>query len=326
MPKSTRRHIMTLSLITRTLCLFIVALSIGVLNSTAANSDTSSKVLKITTKRDGDKIRFSVENLVATEVTATFELDMTNLQCSEPMPVTRTFKANETAQPFYLTPVRNGETWNYNYTSRYTLGSSVAVHDDAYVYTLPFAPDSAYRVTQGYNGSYSHTGPDQYAIDFKMPVGTPVYAAREGMVVKAKVDSTTGGPNRSYLNSANYILIRHADGTLANYAHLRKNGTRVTVGQNVRAGELIGYSGNTGFSSGPHMHFSVFKTRNGSQRETVPVFFKTTDDYGITLVEGKNYRCTMETRPGAYIAAKPAVKGVRPSKAAVGSGSPGDRH
>jgi murein DD-endopeptidase MepM/ murein hydrolase activator NlpD len=103
-------------------------------------------------------------------------------------------------------------------------------------------------------------------------------------------DSDKGGPSREYEGCANYILIRHADGTLANYAHLQKNGGLVKAGQHVRAGEQIGWSGNTGFSTGPHLHFCVFKTRSGSERKSLPVLFSTDQGQGITLAEGRSYR------------------------------------
>jgi murein DD-endopeptidase MepM/ murein hydrolase activator NlpD len=73
--------------------------------------------------------------------------------------------------------------------------------------------------------------------DFKMPVGTPVHAARKGVVVKLKTDSSVGGGNRKYEDDANYIIIRHSDGTLGNYAHLQNNGSTVKVGQYVLAGD-----------------------------------------------------------------------------------------
>jgi murein DD-endopeptidase MepM/ murein hydrolase activator NlpD len=156
-------------------------------------------------------------------------------------------------------------------------------------------------VTQGYNGSYSHNGADQYAIDWKMPCGTPVHAARAGVVAKVKVDSSSGGPDRKYENCANYILIRHSDGTLANYAHLAKDGAKVKAGDVVEAGDLIGFSGNTGFTSGPHLHFSVFKTKNGKQRLSIPVQFQTASSGALTLVEGRTYKSIVPPKAVAHV-------------------------
>jgi murein DD-endopeptidase MepM/ murein hydrolase activator NlpD len=248
------------------------------------------KAFNVFTKREGNVTRFFVDNREASEVTATFELQTVNLKGSQRFPYTATFPANQCTEAFTVSPAEDDQPWNYNYTSHYTVGSTLAQHDDSCIYHLPFAPGTTYKVTQGYNGEYSHFGSDQYAIDFKMPVGTPVYAARGGMVAKIKDDSSKGGADRKFESQANYVLIRHDDGTLGNYAHLSKGGVKVTIGQRVEAGQLIALSGNTGFSSGAHLHFSVFKTRDGKGRLSLPVKFETSDETGITLVEGRIYR------------------------------------
>ncbi len=267
----------------------LVMLAVGLAWAPGALAENSLKKLKITTQREGETTHFFVENTEATEITATFEMDLQNLKGSTNFPYTSVYQPRKVTEAFSVSPVRADTPWKYNYTSHYTLGSCTVKHDDRCVYCLPYAPGSAFRVTQGYNGTYSHTGPEQYAIDWKMSPGTPVYAARDGVVVKVKEDSDRGGPSRQFEGLANYILIRHADGTLANYAHLVKNGSQVKVGQHVRAGDLIALSGNTGFSTGPHLHFAVFRTRNGSERESIPVKFKTATDAAITLAEGHTY-------------------------------------
>jgi murein DD-endopeptidase MepM/ murein hydrolase activator NlpD len=123
-----------------------------------------------------------------------------------------------------------------------------------------------------------------------MPAGTAVLAARDGLVVKIKDDSDTGGSSMKYDPYNNYVLIRHDDGTLAHYCHLQQGGCRVRPGQRVHTGEILARSGNTGFSSGPHLHFCVYKTKNGRERESIPVHFKTADEKAITLRTGRNYK------------------------------------
>ena len=162
---------------------------------------------------------------------------------------------------------------------------------DDYVYSLPYAPGTTRKITQGYDGKFSHQGSNKYAIDWQMPEGTPVYAARGGLVVKIKQDSDRGGPgNIKFDPYNNYVLIRHDDGTLGHYCHLQKGGVTVQPGDIVKTGQLIAHSGNTGFSSGGHLHFCVFMTHDGKQRVSIPVKFR--DDHGdaITLVEGEKYR------------------------------------
>jgi murein DD-endopeptidase MepM/ murein hydrolase activator NlpD len=158
---------------------------------------------------------------------------------------------------------------------------------------MPFALGNSFRVTQGFHGTYSHSGSEEFAIDWKMPAGTPIHAARDGIVVKVKDDSDRGGPYREYEAAANYILIKHSDGTLANYAHLQFNGSAVRMGQRVRAGELIGFSGNTGFSTGAHLHFCVFRTRVGSERESLPIRFVNEQGDAIVLAEGNTYKSAL---------------------------------
>lgn len=267
----------------------------------ALSADAASKLFNVVTKREGQVTRFYVDNHEANEVTATFELKASNLKSTETLPFTATFPAKQLTEAFSVSPVDPDKPWNYSYTSHYTVGSTRAQHDDSYVYRLPFAPGATYKCTQGYNGKYSHHGSDQYAIDFKMPVGTPIHAARGGVVAKIKDDSSKGGADRKYEDQANYVLIRHDDGTLGNYAHLSKGGVKVVLGQRVEAGEFIALSGNTGFSSGAHLHFSVFKTRDGKGRLSIPVKFETANDSGVTLAEGKTYRSS-PMKPGAVLA------------------------
>ena len=92
------------------------------------------------------------------------------------------------------------------------------------------------------------------AVDWPMPVGTPLLAARGGTVIAVREDSDENGP----ADATNSIEIEHEDGTMAFYSHLRLNGAAVVEGEIVTEGQLIGYSGNTGFSSEPHLHLHLF--------------------------------------------------------------------
>ena len=288
--------------------LFLLVLWIVSSSGFAANSGTP-KSIQVSTVREGEMTRFFVENLEESEVTVTFDLELKNLKGDVEFPSTFVFGPKRKTEAFLLSPANTNAGWNYSYTCRYTIGSSSAKHDDRAVYTLPYAPGSAFKVTQGFNGSYSHTGAEQFAIDWKMPLGTPIHAARDGVVVKIKDDSDKGGPDRKYENAANYILIRHADGTIANYAHLQKGACRVVVGQKVKAGDRIGASGNSGFSTGPHLHFAVFKTKNGSERESIPVRFMTDSAPSAILAEGQTYSCP---DPSGSIAANVPRRAVSP--------------
>jgi murein DD-endopeptidase MepM/ murein hydrolase activator NlpD len=254
---------------------------------------------------------FYVENKELCEITMTFGLDISNLNINVEFPYTATFPAHEVSEAFTLTPTVNDGEWEYSYTNYFKLGSNCAKHDDSYIYQLPYAPGSKFKVTQGYNGSFSHKGSNQYAIDWQMPEGTPVYAARGGVVVKIKDDSSTGGSSMKFDPYNNYVLIRHDDGTLGHYCHLQKGGVCVKPGDRVEVGQQIAHSGNTGFSSGAHLHFSVFKTKDGRERISIPVKFKTADAQAVTLVEGQRYKATGAEAPSiASVKAQPRPQGV----------------
>ncbi|MBI5935660.1 MAG: peptidoglycan DD-metalloendopeptidase family protein [Chloroflexi bacterium] len=101
-----------------------------------------------------------------------------------------------------------------------------------------------YPLTNGHNG-----------IDFGTPEGTPVMAAADGVVTRVELDTTTAvQPNRGYGYN---VRILHPDGSTSIYAHFQKDAFLVATGDNVKMGTILGRSGNTGFSTGPHLHFEV---------------------------------------------------------------------
>ena len=245
--------------------------------------------VRVTTEHvEGGSTHFFVHNFELSEVTMTFDFSTVNLKGDVTFPYTATFKPGDT-EAFTLSPLDTNLEWQYAFTNYYKLGSSVAAPDD-YIYSLPYAPGTTHKITQGYDGKFSHQGSNKYAIDWQMPEGTPVYAARGGLVVKVKQDSDRGGASLKYDPYNNYVLIRHEDGTLGHYCHLQKGGVVVHPGEVVKAGQMIAHSGNTGFSSGAHLHFCVFITKDGRERASIPVKFR--DDRGdaVTLVEGGKYR------------------------------------
>jgi murein DD-endopeptidase MepM/ murein hydrolase activator NlpD len=162
------------------------------------------------------------------------------------------------------------------------ISSSVSKNVDSYIYNLPFKENSKYRVVQGYGGLFSHF--HTAALDFEMPVGTPIYAAREGLIYSYKDNSNEGGPLPKLKRKANYIIIKHSDGSFGCYWHLQKNGVTVKKGI-VKKGQLIGYSGNTGFVLRPHLHFSVKRILNYEKDSFVKTKFKTKN--GVEFLKSK---------------------------------------
>jgi murein DD-endopeptidase MepM/ murein hydrolase activator NlpD len=254
------------------------------------NISAGEKLVNITNQRTGDGTAFFVQNLQSADVTVTIEAKLSNYKSTAPLPFTVTIPAKGRTNAFTISRLdaKNEADWSYTYFA--TWGNLSVQHDDSHIYALPFASGETFPVSQGHHGLYSHTGGDSFAIDFKMPEGTHVHAARAGVVVGVKDDSNRGGPDKKLEWDANYILIRHDDGTLGHYVHLKKAGARVKVGDTVKEGDWIGASGNTGHTTGPHLHFAVFKAASGKTRQTIPVKFNTSGQLAQTLQEGSFYR------------------------------------
>jgi leader peptidase (prepilin peptidase)/N-methyltransferase len=147
-------------------------------------------------------------------------------------------------------------------------------------YRLPFQNGERYLISQAYGSTMTtHQDPKLHqAVDFDMPEGTPVTAAREGRVVDLQTGFTQGAADPRFIDKANWVKVQHADGTVATYAHLSAGAPLVQVGQWVSVGQVIGASGNTGYSSGPHLHFCVAKpvvTAVGMVEICLPVQFVT---------------------------------------------------
>ncbi|MHB1345412.1 MAG: peptidoglycan DD-metalloendopeptidase family protein [Thermoleophilia bacterium] len=143
------------------------------------------------------------------------------------------------------------------------------------LFQLPYAAGSVFWVTQGNAGPYTHQarGPLEFAWDFLMGEGTMVVAARAGRVVAVEGGMSGGGLSDLYGGRANYVLVMHADGRYSLYLHLATAGVLVSPGQWVEAGEGIGLSGSTGFSSGPHLHFQVQGAELPTVGRSLPVAF-----------------------------------------------------
>lgn len=185
-----------------------------------------------------------------------------------------------------LTPIP-GKSWNYRSSFKTHFGDvNIIRYDTNFVYQLPFASGTKEFVSQGYFGRLSHG--KEYALDFDLDQNTPVHAARGGKVVKVVDIHDRGCPNASCTKYNNYILIEHSDGSYADYAHLKKNGAVVKPGAEVRQGDLIGYSGDTGWATGPHLHFAVF-IPTVNNRKTVATKFRTDDGKENQVEEGRSY-------------------------------------
>lgn len=186
-----------------------------------------------------------------------------------------------TRQTLLQVPLAGGKL-NLQYTWKVAIGSPDAIHNPPRPYRAPFAVGSTFQVTQAYPSRFTHVTPDsEYAVDIALPDGTPVYSAREGVVINVRHDSFRGAAALAMLDQANLVEILHGDGTIAIYAHLHWDSIRVRIGERVVRGQYIADSGNTGFSSGPHLHFAVIRN-SGFANVSLPIQFAGSTGTAIT--------------------------------------------
>jgi len=155
------------------------------------------------------------------------------------------------------------------------LGRIDADHDDGYLYRLPYGDDVSFPIIQGYGAKLSHHGAERYTLDFGMPVGTPVHAARDGVVVLVEDSHDMGCAREECGRFANFVVVLHSDGTTGEYFHLARGSVRVRPGERVARGQWLALSGNTGFSTAPHLHFGVYRTGRDRTTESLAVRFET---------------------------------------------------
>jgi len=156
------------------------------------------------------------------------------------------------------------------YTPQLTtlMGSATPVFASGFAYPLPWL-GGPFSVSQGAGGGFSHNTPkSRYAVDIAMPEGTPIVVSRAGQVVE--VENAQDG--RGNHPSGNFVRILHDDGTMSVYLHLQRGSIKVSEGQWVRTGQALAASGNTGRSTGPHLHF-VVQRNTGEAVESIPFRF-----------------------------------------------------
>jgi len=128
-------------------------------------------------------------------------------------------------------------------------------------------------------GSGGHNG-----VDFRASLGTKINTALSGMVI-ATGNTDDSCPSASY---GKWVFVRHNNGLSTLYAHLSL--IKVSIGQVLVTGDLVGYSGNTGYSTGPHLHFGVYATQGVEVQE-----------YSFKSCSGKSTIMPLVTRRDAYL-------------------------
>lgn len=212
-----------------------------------------------------------VDNNESCPISVEYEYSGENVKSSLPNKSVIVVPAN--AKKFVISKIdseNKSKGFKFNYNVFYVFGDVNAKPTDSEeVYWLPYSTNTSQSIYQGYNGNFSHQ--NTYSLDFSHKSGTEVLAARSGKVIITKSDSNQSCLTKDCAKFNNKVIILHDDGTFAEYLHLKKDGIAVHKGDDVKQGQLIGYSGNTGWSKGPHLHFSVFTNKIDGER----IYYKT---------------------------------------------------
>jgi len=172
------------------------------------------------------------------------------------------------------------------------------------MYIIPFNKRPI-KIGQGFHGQSHKNWPEDkedfsYSLDFLLPTNTKIIASREGIVNKVKINSKKNYSGKdikkgeeAYKKYMNEIVIKHKDGSFASYSHLKYKGSFVNIGNKVKKGQVIGLSGNTGWSSKPHLDFTIFrKNIKGYKIKSIKIKF---EDYNKSL-ENKKQKWKFTTK------------------------------
>lgn len=192
-----------------------------------------------------------------------------NITSTPSLPLTTVLEANEERVLANLAQTDPARSASFELDMRAMPGDPRAQAADV-EYRWPLG-DARVRIGQGFGGSFSHTEEEsRYAIDLAADEGTPVLAARAGIVMQVEDDYYGAGLDREKFGGrANVVRVLHDDGSMAVYAHLKPESVVIQAGRQVYAGQQLGESGNTGFSTGPHLHFCV-QVNRGMRLVSVP--------------------------------------------------------
>lgn len=209
-----------------------------------------------------------------------------NVTASRPLPMTVVIPPRSTEVITTLTAASPQAPWGFRYYYHHFVGDFKAQPAGEWPYRIPVNPVQGTRISQGPGGPLtSHdNGYSRHAVDIPIPIGTPVLAARAGTIIDTRLGSNQGGMEPTYAGEANYVRVLHDDGTQALYWHLKQNGVLVRPGVRVVEGQRLWLSGNTGYSTAPHLHFAVQVTRvmgDHFEAVSVPFVFKRSATPGV---------------------------------------------
>ncbi|MCX7033356.1 MAG: M23 family metallopeptidase [Arenimonas sp.] len=238
--------------------LLALALTLAPLAALAQSGGPADLVV---VRQGQDLVAFAHNRLggpVEVELSAT---ELSGMSADAVLPLRRVLPANQTVPLLRLTPSASGGRHALQLDA--TPGEPHRVARDV-VYSLP-VDEVRFELGQGFHGGFSHQDEaNRFAVDLIVAEGTPVLAARNGVVMQATSGFREGGTDPSLADRANQVRVLHEDGSMALYAHLQEGAVYVRPGDKVTLGQVIGRAGSTGYSTGPHLHFAV--QLNGGMR------------------------------------------------------------
>jgi murein DD-endopeptidase MepM/ murein hydrolase activator NlpD len=255
--------------------------------------------IEIEMRRDGDRIFEVARNHYAVPIVVEWQLaELTNLEPLAPAAGVAILPAaaapNGDGAPVVLTTLQqiNPALPFHRVVMLHERFGDPNARPQPYAYRLPYR-SGTFSVLQGFHGAFSHRGSNEFAVDFDCPVATHVLAARPGIVVAANAAAQGAGTTAEFLEyrRTNFVIVRHDDGTLGEYMHLAPSGVLVQPGQRVTRGDELALSGNTGFSSTPHLHFQVMTAGDdGRSARSFPFRLAVAPNVAEEPVTGKSYR------------------------------------
>jgi murein DD-endopeptidase MepM/ murein hydrolase activator NlpD len=229
----------------------------------------------------------NVVNSYVAPVTVTFEIDAKNIKALNDL----TFVCFPTkgAALFSIEKNIKNEKWSYKYKYHYRFGLKDEPQSRNAIYNLPFKKGLVIEGGQGFHGNFSHKGNSKFAIDLRVPEGTPIYPARSGIVISTVSKFSDGGTEEKFKGKHNFVLIMHDDYTIGRYYHFSYKKIFVKKGQAVSRNTTLGLSGNTGYSSRPHLHLEIGSPADGNNFVSQEFFFSSGSGDKYTTKSGTNY-------------------------------------
>ena len=253
----------------------------------------AQKNVKMYYEQKQDTITYYVDNLeiYPTSITFASQPELENMKKPELFKTTQVLPAKSTRNKVtYFVVNDKKKRWGIKKMPGYLIyigDITIKNYDNTYAYDLPYHKGKSFLMYQGYNGTFSHQ--NENSLDFVMPEGTEILAAREGLVIDVLQSNNKSCPTVSCATFGNYVSILHSDGTIAQYFHIQQNGAKVNIGDTVTKGQLIALSGNTGWSNGPHLHFVTYlpSATGAKNRITIKTLFRTGDGKKTEFLQEK---------------------------------------